>query len=127
MQRTTHSLKRYSPAQVLVWLLLLGFMWLQFLGTEHRYWHPEGSGTAIVQAKTPAWLPDHSHDQPSDSSHKPQACQLFDLACADSPINAAFSSLVSVDVQTLPLHFGVIHQLIFVFWAFDARGPPTLI
>jgi hypothetical protein len=109
--------------QVWIWLLLLGFAWLQFLGTAHRYLHSTSSGGVVVQSAVAAGLLDHSLSTAPDGT----ACQLFDLACSGTALSASPPVVLTINLPHLQSQIGSPLARSFSFLAYEARGPPALI
>jgi hypothetical protein len=105
-----------------LWLVLVGFLWLQFAGVVHKLSH---TGTHLdVNLKTTKLeqlFPEHSQQNKSD-------CQLLDLQCGGMALSQP------LPVLPLPIAVLQITQVpYFVFsvppnYPYQARAPPqTLI
>jgi hypothetical protein len=123
MTRVASSIQSKPQTQVWIWLLLLGFVWLQLLGTAHRYLHSASSGGVVVQSAALSGLLDHSQSAASDGT----ACQLFDLACSGTALNTWLPVLLANNLPHQQIQVGSSEACFFSFCAFEARGPPTLI
>ena len=98
-----------------LWLVLVGFLWLQFAGAVHKHSHTDlrSTGSALEQV-----LPEHSQQNKSD-------CQLLDLQC--SGLALSFSAVV---LATPPLQFAFEAERFQSFRqiasnSYQARAPPT--
>jgi hypothetical protein len=97
-----------------LWLVLVGFLWLQFAGVVHKHSHTDlrSTGSALEQI-----LPEHSQQNKSD-------CRLLDLQCAGLALG--FSAIVLV---TPPLQFAFEAERVQSFHQtvsghYQARAPP---
>ena len=121
---TQQRLSSYAPTvkRPWLWLVLVGFLWLQFAGVVHKLSH---TGTHLdIHLKTTKLeqlFPEHSQQNKSD-------CQLLDLQCGGLALSQA------LPVLPLPAAALQITQVAyFVFsvplnHSYQARAPPqTLI
>ncbi len=126
--RTRRQFKRQSLTRGLLWCLLVGFMLLQFLGAAHRYLHASDASSYAPASLFAHEATTHvSSDARTSDKNTTSTCQLFDAACAQLALGTSVVTLPSwalfhavsgrVSLAVLP-HY---------FWAFEARGSPTLI
>ncbi len=115
----TAKRSRFGPW---LWLVLVGFLWLQFAGVVHKHSHANAHTDAHLNGSVlEQLLPEHSQQNKSD-------CQLLDLQCGGLALSQALPvlALPMVGVQ-------VAHSRIFLFsvqtnLSYQARAPPqTLI
>ncbi len=117
---TMHVTKAYRPW---LWLVLAGFLWLQFAGVVHKHLHTDVPlASSLLELKSESrleqLLPEHSKSNKSD-------CQLLDLQCAGLALSQALPALV-LPVFALQTAW---HEVIFFFNStgldYQARAPPT--
>jgi hypothetical protein len=117
---------RSIAAQLLLGVLLVGFLWLQLAGTAHRYVHTDSNPTLTSQASIwTALVPTHEWDEPSDS--KNASCQLFDLAASELALTQA---LPVIAAPVFAFEQGELQNITFNVLptlGYEARAPPTLI
>lgn len=96
-----------------LWLVLVGFLWLQFAGVVHKLSH---TGTHLEQL-----LPEHSQQNKSD-------CQLLDLHCGGLALSQALPVL---PLPAVALQITQVPDFVFSVQphhSYQARAPPqTLI
>lgn len=119
MRRVLPHSHLQRKAQALLWLLVLGFVCLQWLGTVHRQVHANAGG--YVQ-----WMPAHSSSETPDLPES-TACQLFDLACSGMALVSAWPLLVAPSFWLWSLGLFSLDDPALEYFAFEARGPPVLI
>jgi hypothetical protein len=120
---TQQRLSSYAPTvkRPWLWLVLVGFLWLQFAGVVHKLSH---TGTHLdIHLKTTKLeqlFPEHSQQNKSD-------CQLLDLQCGGLALSQALPVLaLPVFVLQTTWHktidFVARTRVVYL-----ARAPPALI
>jgi hypothetical protein len=115
MQKNS-SVTLYTPAakRPWLWLVLVGFLWLQFAGVVHKNMHTD---LQLVSSQLEQILPDHSQQNKSD-------CQLLDLQCFGLALSFTASTLALPDTQTV--FDSAVFQSFFQSTPknYQARAPP---
>jgi hypothetical protein len=120
-------LKQPRYVQRLLWLLLIGFVWLQLLGTVHRQVHvPSKFAHAATGAAGGAWQLGHAAPSALDQ-HGSIVCQLFDLACSGLALSATPLLVLASEQSHTPAPLPSLPIRAVVFLAYQAHAPPALI
>ncbi len=84
--QTKQRLSSFTPTakRPWIWLVLVGFLWLQFAGVVHKHSHTDLYQT---DSQLEQILPEHSPQNKSD-------CQLLDLQCTGLALSQALPVLV---------------------------------
>ena len=127
MAKSTLNLKQPRHVQRLLWLLLIGFVWLQLLGTVHRQVHVlSKSAHAATGAAAGAWQLGHAGPDALDQ-HGSTVCQLFDLACSGLALSATPLFVFASEQSHTPIPLPRLAIRAFVFLAYQSHAPPALI
>ena len=111
----SHITHQPAAKRLWLWLVLVGFLWLQFAGVVHKHSHTDlyQKGSQLEQI-----LPEHSQQNKSD-------CQLLDLQCTGLALSQ------TLPVLALPVFaFQTARLEVVVYFAlpslvYQARAPPS--
>lgn len=128
MTRRDSASKINRTAQALLWLLLIGFAWMQFLGTAHRYFHPLDANSVSTPSARVTGLLDHAPLAKQDGTKDGVTCQLFDLACSGAALRFVLPAWQTPTLlPAKPLIAACAVVLCRSAQPYQARAPPTLI
>lgn len=130
MSTSTALVNQPRYARRLLWLLLIGFVWLQLVGAIHRQVHvPSKSAHAATGAAAGAWQLGHAAPDAPDAldQHGSTVCQLFDLACSGLALSATPLFVFASEQSHTPIPLPRLAIRAFVFLAYQSHAPPALI
>ncbi|MEY4295316.1 MAG: hypothetical protein RLY82_1004 [Pseudomonadota bacterium] len=118
-KKSAHTLHKSSAQRPWLWLVLVGFLWLQFAGMVHKQTHTELplASSQLAGLSLEQLLPDHSQKNASD-------CQLFDLHSSGSALLQSMSAFVLPVLAQQTLWYQAATFSNTTWLAYQARAPP---